>query len=73
MSQMWAPLERESALELQNLRPSQAQAEEEMMGRLQFWLQRREWWPACWIGNRISDARFYAWRIFTRKGRRDEL
>lgn len=32
------------------------------MGRLQLWLQRREWWTACWIGNRISDARYYLWR-----------
>lgn len=33
-----------------------------MMGRLQFWLQRRKWWPACWFGNRISDIRYWLWR-----------
>ena len=35
-----------------------------MTGRLQFWLQRREWWPACWLGNRISDVRYWLWRVF---------
>lgn len=37
------------------------------MGRLQFWLQghpnKRRPWAAIWIGNRISDVRFYWWRL----------
>lgn len=38
-----------------------------MMGRLQLWLQghpnKRRPWPAIWLGNRISDGRYWLWRL----------
>jgi hypothetical protein len=38
-----------------------------MFGRLQFWLQGHENkdrpWVFIWLGNRISDLRYFTWRI----------
>lgn len=40
-----------------------------MMGRLQFWLQGHGYpppyrpWVAVWLGNRISDVRYWVWRL----------
>ena len=37
-----------------------------MMGRLQFWLQghpnKQRPWVAIWLGNRLSDGRYWLWR-----------
>lgn len=39
-------------------------------GRLQAWLQEHDTWALAWLGNRVSDVRFYAWRWLTNEGRR---
>lgn len=38
-----------------------------MLGRLQFWLQghpnKHRPWAAIWVGNQISSARYWTWRL----------
>jgi hypothetical protein len=41
----------------------------EPFGKLQFWLQgwpnKERPWVSIWLGNKISDIRFYWWRFKT--------
>ena len=38
-----------------------------MLGRLQFWLQgypdKQRPWVSLWVGNQISSARYWTWRL----------
>lgn len=34
------------------------------LGGVQHWLQtRKHWYPCVWLGNLLSDARYWCWRL----------